>query len=404
MRFLVSLAARNLTRNGRRSAITLSAIIVGVVVVVVLKGFADGFIHLVVASVVEGRTGALQVHRAGYFVDREALPLNLSITQSPQLEARMSGVAGVKGLSGRIQFGGLVGDGSSQVTFLGTAIDPSAERRACPNWGKDLAPGGADLDPEDFGQGLLGVGLAKSFRAGHLNLSALGPTGRMNAMEISVKGVTETSLRFENKRLITVPLRFAQELLGMRQQVTEYAIAIEKLGDLDRVAADLSASLGPQYEVQTWREVQPYMYGVVKRQEAIVLISAVIFFSVIVIGIANAMASSVLERAREVGTMLAFGMRRSQIVTLFLLEAMMIGTIAGGIGAALGRISVWTIALFGIRVKQIVTPGDALVRPEVSLGFTLAVVIAAASVAVLSAALSALRASRQSPADALRSE
>jgi putative ABC transport system permease protein len=212
MKYLTLLAARNVARHRRRSAITLFAVVLGVMIVVVLKGFADGFINLVVNSVVDGRTGALQVHRAGYFKDREALPLALSFPQTRELEARMLAVAGVKGLAGRIQFSGLVSDGSGQATFLGTAIDPAAEKNACPNWGKDIVRGGADLSPTDYGQALLGIGLAKSLKgagdstamARRLTLSAVGPTGRMNALEVSVKGVTETALRFENKRLITV--------------------------------------------------------------------------------------------------------------------------------------------------------------------------------------------------------
>lgn len=408
MSVLFSLALRNVVRNARRSVVTLCAIALGVLVVVVLKGGADGFIALVVASVVDGRTGALQVHRKGYFEEREALPLHLAMPRSAALEATILGVPGVKGLAPRIHFAGLLSDGASQANVVGTAIDPALERRACPNWGKDLLPGSVDLAPEDRGQALLGVALAASLKAtpggaAHLTLSASSPGGRMNALDLEVKGVTETMLRFENKRQLTVPLAFAQALLGLEGQVTEYAVAVEDLSALDQVAAALRERLGPEYEVQTWRQAQPYMFGVVRRQEGVVLIAGVIFFLAIATGIANAMATSVLERVREVGTMLAFGMRRRAILALFVLEALTIGAAAGVVGALLGRAGVWAMAQVGFPVRAILSPGVVLVRPEVSWSFTALSVLAAGVVAVVAAALPALKASRLDPVEALRS-
>jgi putative ABC transport system permease protein len=130
---------------------------------------------------------------------------------------------------------------------------------------------------------------------------------------------------------------------------------------------------------------------------------AIIFFLAIVTGITNAMATSVLERTAEVGTMLAFGMRRRTILGLFMLEAAILGAVAGAVGAALGCLIIRIIALFGLPVKEIVTLGDALVRPVVSLGFTALVMLGALAVAIVAAALPALRSARMSPTDALRS-
>jgi putative ABC transport system permease protein len=403
MTLMLGLAARNLARNARRSAVSAAAIAVGVTILLLLKGLSDGFIELVVHSVVDGRTGALQVHRAGWFKDREALPLQLSLPRDPALEARMRAVPGVKGIAPRILFTGLLSDETRQSTFLGTAIVPDAERQACPNWGKDLKPGGRDLEPGDYGFGLLGSALAKSVKGRQLTLSAQGPTGRMNAVAVEVKGVTETALRFENKRQVTVPLELAQDLLGMPGQVTEYAVAVEPLDALDEVAAQLGAALGPGYEVHPWRQVQPYMFGVVRRQEAVVGMFALIFFLAIVTGITNAMATSVLERTAEIGTMLAFGMRRREILRLFIAEAALLGALAGLLGAALGWLVVWIIAINGLPVRDIVSIGESFVRPRVSLSFTAQVVLGAVLVGVVAAALPALRAARLSPADALRS-
>ncbi len=412
MKVLWALAARNVVRNGRRSAITLAAVAMGVLVVLVLKGLSDGFVDLVVDNVVEGRTSAIQVHRAGYMKNRDAVPLGLSLSAAPAFAERLQRVPGVRAVAPRIQFSGLVSDASGQSTFLGTGIDPAAEKQVCRNWGRDLTPESRDLEVGDGNEALLGIALARSFGVkphgaslddtARLTLAVSGPSGRLNAMSIAVKGITETAFRFDNKRLISVPLPFAQELLGMPGQVTEYAVAVEHRESIHRVAADLRAALGPQYEVHTWREIQPYMDGVVRRQEVIVAISALIFFLVIVVGISNAMSSAVAERVREIGTMLAVGASRARVRTLFLLESLMLGLLGGLIGAMLGRAVVAVVAAFGVPVKQIVNAGDALIRPSVSWEFTALAVLAGAAVALAAALVPAWSASRQSPADALR--
>ena len=56
---LTSIALRNVTRNKRRSLITLLAIFIGVAIVVILKGFTNGFVEMSIGSVVQGKTGAL---------------------------------------------------------------------------------------------------------------------------------------------------------------------------------------------------------------------------------------------------------------------------------------------------------------------------------------------------------
>ena len=56
------------------------------------------------------------------------------------------------------------------------------------------------------------------------------------------------------------------------------------------------------------------------------------------IGIANTMYTSVLERTKEIGVMKAVGAKNSDIVTLFTIEAGVLGLIGGGIGVLFGAL------------------------------------------------------------------
>ena len=139
-RFL-SLAVRNVTRNRRRSAITLGAILFGVAVVLLLTGFAEGFVTLMVEDVVEGRTGAIQIHKKGFMENIEASPTHLNFLYSEELKAKVSAVPHVKGVAGRVAFNGLISNGLTQTMFVGRGLDVAHEKEACERSGADVKDG-----------------------------------------------------------------------------------------------------------------------------------------------------------------------------------------------------------------------------------------------------------------------
>ncbi|MBI3185444.1 MAG: ABC transporter permease [Myxococcales bacterium] len=402
---LPSLAARNVRRNRRRSGVTLAAILLGVALVVVLRGFVVGTHELMIQDVVQGRTGALQIHRAGYAEDIEASPTRLSMPYDEEMLARLRSVRGVAGVAGRIQFGGLVSNGVSQTMFVGRGVDPVRELEACPRSAALVKEGGQPLSEGDSAAALVGYELGQSFGLGlmdSVSVQTSSPEGRANAMDLQVKGLTVSSLPFENKRVVAMPLQTAQQLLELEGKVTEYAVGVSSLSELERIASELRQLLGSGYEVHTWKELQPFVRDVIVRQQVVLGGIGVVLFVIVLTGIVNTMLMSVFERVREIGTMLAVGVRRRQVLWMFLLEAMVLGALGGVLGALIGRGFLFAVALKGIPLELAGTSGKVLLRPWVSPQFTLMAVVAAVLASAVASAYPAWRASRLNPVDALR--
>lgn len=421
---LPSIAVRNVARNGRRSFITLAAVLLGVTAVIVLRGISDGFVRLMEDEVVQGRTGALQIHRKGFVDSVEALPLEPNMPYDDEMRERIRSVPGVTGVTGHIQFSGLVSNGVSQTMFVGRALDMKTEKQAVPRSGFDVRVGGEELTETDYTHGIFGAELIKSFGAvtqaakkkalaenapgaqalvEQVTLSSTSPKGRSNSFDVSIKGLSDSNLPFENKRVATVPLALAQDLLGMQGRVTEYAVAVDNLENLERIAAELRTKLGPEYEVHTWQELQPFVRDVIVRLKVVLGFVSAVLGIIIVTGIINVMLMSVFERVREIGTMLAVGVRRRQVLTLFLTEAAFLGLLGSVGGAAIGSALVALLASKGIPMKSLGSGVESLLRPELHAPFMLGTLVFATLGAILAASYPAWKASRMQPVDALRS-
>lgn len=403
---ILRIAFRNVLRNRRRSIITFSAIFLALGVMVSIRGFLNGMHEMLRESVIYGQTGALQVHRKGFLKSVNTSALELDLPTDDAFMARILAVPGVKAATARIAFGGMANANDTSTVALLTAIDPQREVTVCPrrmemiSAGKTLGesgPAAAIFSPELAAN----LGIALGQRATVLTNDR---EGVMNALDLDFVGLYgQPGLPLPEKKLGYVPLALAQELLRMPGRATEIAVAIHKLDDAERIKPRLQAALGPEYEVATWHDVAAFVDDAIAVQNGILNLIAGIFLFIALLGIANTMLMSVLERTREIGTMMSVGVRRRQILSLFLLEAALLGLAGGILGTAAGCSFVFYFGYKGmvLRVPGMLAPLH--VFPTVSTGYILSTLALAAGGAALAALWPSVRASRMRPVEALAS-
>lgn len=399
---LILLAWRNLSRNKRRTLVTALAIALGVLAIVVLQGLCRAFIVNLIEIKVEAKLGAVQVFRKGYFEADE--PLKMSLSAEAPLVARIKQVAGVTAVAPRIEFDGLISNGSEATMFQATAIDPELEYQVCPKRRDKVAPGSSPLRPGRQGDMLIGKALAESLGAdqgGTLMMQAAGPHASTNALDIEIGGFLPIHDFAESRGVATVRLRFAQELLRMPGRVTSYAVGIRALQQAPAVAARLRAELGEGYEVSTWADLDPTTKSRVLAVEYAFFLVALVLFLLVATGIINTMLMSVYERIREIGTMLSLGVRRWQITALFLWEAGILGLVSALAGCVLGYAVVYWLGRQGLR-GHLAGGEEIVIYPSVEPDFLCVVILFAVLATLLSGFYPAWKAGRLRPVEALR--
>ncbi len=121
--------------------------------------------------------------------------------------------------------------------------------------------------------------------------------------------------------------------------------------NLDLLARQIKFELGKQETVRDFSVLTPaktsqLIGSVISLVELFLIVIALISLVVGAVGIMNTMYTSVLERTRQIGIMKAIGASSENVLSLFLMEAGIIGLTGGIMGILLGIFISFIIGLF----------------------------------------------------------
>jgi putative ABC transport system permease protein len=167
---------------------------------------------------------------------------------------------------------------------------------------------------------------------------------------------------------------------------------------VDTVQQELRNLYGNNIGISTVRAIlktiQQFTGGINAFLSSIAVVSLVVG----AVGIITTLYTAVVERTREIGTLKAIGAQNKDILTLFLVEALLIGIF----GATLGMLS--GIG-FGYALSAGIRPGNGPYSPPIFLvSDMLRVWIISVSLSIAAGVFPALKASRLLPIAALRAE
>ncbi len=217
--------------------------------------------------------------------------------------------------------------GSHRVALVGTW--PDALRQVNPTW---RVEGGWIADRAATAEAILGSSLAQK-----LGLTVGAPlplTIQGRTRSFRVVGILSTGGSEDEQVLVT--LRAAQELAGRTGQLSLIQVsALAADRRIEEVARALEAHL-PGVAARTQLRLVMAEERLLARLSLLLGLIAGLVLVASILTVAADMATSVLERAREIGLMKALGASRARVGQLFLAEAGLIGLGGGLLGGAVG--------------------------------------------------------------------
>lgn len=398
----IKLAFLNLVRERKRAVIALAAIVVGVAGYLLAGGFIGWIFWAIRESTIDNGLGHIQVSAQGFRSagrtdsGRFVIPVD-----SPQRDA-IAHIPGVRVVGARLTVSGLASHGDTTVPFAAEGVEPGLDRRIA----TDLVVDGDPLDPAAATGVVLGLGLARALnvtRGDKVTFITATASGGMSGVEGVVRGLFSTGVKAYDDLAVRMPLPMAQQLARVKGaqlwviRLADTSLTDEAVKDVRQIVA------GSGMEVRTWYELSDFYRKTVTLMSRQMAVVAVLIAVILVLGIANVLMMSTLERTREIGTMLAMGTSRRSVLRIHLAEGVLLGGAGAVLGVTAGILLAAAISWVGIPMPP---PPGRNVGYDARIMLELPVIVNAILLAFASAAVAgvypAWKASRMPIVDALR--
>ena len=335
---LLQLAWRNLWRNHRRTIVMLSAISVGVWAMIFMTALTRGMVDQMIVDGIKTLPGHVQMHDPDYLDDPSIN--NLISMSDDELEQKFKG-SGIKAWASRVKVPAVITSerDSRGVTLLG--IDPVAER--------DLmfvdyeeVEGRFLNDANDKGI-VIGRKLSETLETEigkRVVVMSQDPDNDIADRGFRVVGLYSASTGAVEEAYVFVGKLTAQKMLGIEGGTSEVVFVGDDYRNVDSVYESVVAAVDNAVVVNRWYDVDTYLGTMMGVMDGFVLVWVVVIFLALSFGLVNTLLMAVFERVREIGLMLALGMKPASILGQIIIESMLLLALGLAIGDLLAIASI----------------------------------------------------------------
>ena len=341
-----SIAWRNIWRSRTRSLIVIGAVIVAIWSLIFIMAFMRGITYDYIENAIKYQTSHMQVHNPSYLEDNL---IQYTIPDATRLLARCDHTEEIEAVSPRIAVNSMIssprGARGVQVRGVVTERERSVLAIASTTVEGEYLPGNTRNEI------VVGTSLAEKLKVGirkKVVVTFQAADGEIATAAFRIVGLFDTGNKQVDDLVAFVHYDDLRAVASLDENTYhELGIKLVNQDSVDAVAASLAAEF-PDVQVQTYGEIAPELALFESQVNLNMYIMTIIIMLALIFGIINTMLMAVLERTREIGMLMAIGMRKWEIFKMIVIETFYVSVIGAPVGLLLGWITVSSLETNGI--------------------------------------------------------
>jgi ABC-type lipoprotein release transport system permease subunit len=331
------MAWRNLWRRGRRTWLTVGAMVFSNILLVFSISLQFGSYDMMIDNSLQAYTGHLQLQHPRYLDEpRMRYALADVAGTARMLRERL----GIESISARAV--GFALASSKERSFGLQIVGVDAAHEPLVSTLPGLVKQGRYLKPGGQEEIVIGSVLARNLKVGpgdELTFLGSGYDDSFAAGVVRVAGIFTSGINDIDRGMAQVNLGYFQQVFAMQGRGHSVVIRAPNIEQVDTLAARIRALGivdGKKVVLRNWEELQPGLKQAIQADMTSAWFMYMVLIVLVAFSVLNTQLMSVLERTREFGTMLALGLKPARLARLVMQEtALMTGLglvigIAGG--------------------------------------------------------------------------
>ncbi len=401
------MAWRNLWRHGRRTWLTVGAMIFSNSLLVFSISLQFGSYDMMIDNTLQAYSGHLQLQHPRYLDEPR---MRYAVADAEATAQRWRDRLGLASISARAS--GFALASSKQRSYGIQILGVDARHEPLVSTLPGLVKQGRYLEPGRREEIVIGAALARNLQVGlgdELTFLGSGFDDSFAAGVVNIVGIFESGIADLDRSMAQVNLGYFQDAFAMGSHGHSIVLRAPRIDDVAALQQAIQAlPVNPEDSVlRDWDELQPGLRQAIQADMTSAWFMYIVLIVLVAFSVLNTQLMSVLERTREFGVMMALGLKPQRLARLVLLETSLMTSLGLVLGIGVGFLVTWYLSVAGFSYPGMAEMADKFNLPErmypaISvLSLTLGPAVVAAG-CLLAALYPALRLYRLLPIEAMR--
>lgn len=333
MRYLFYYAFRNITRNKKRTLLTLVGVLIAVAFLIFSNALLNGLMNQILDVAVK-TSGHIVIQSKDYARLERLMPLDKGIYDLDGLMNELGKFREIEFASPRVTLGGIFVSNEESYIAVGTALDPVVEKDFI-HLENNIVSGSGFTGATN--EAVIGKEIAKrmGYKPGDYALVvSKNSYNSIAAIRLRIRGIADFNM-YEQNRTFFMDLNSAYRLLKIAGHPQKVIVVLKDGGSASSVKSRLlknafivkhNLAVFKADETGLFQSIFVLLLGIVRFVMVLFLLSAMII-------ITNTMMMTVMERTPELGVLQAMGMKQEKVILSVILEGAIMGLLGSVVGA-----------------------------------------------------------------------